>query len=212
MENLPPFDLFNPAPEYHSVVAESTLPIPVLIPGLEYRSGFITVDQELALLSSIAEQPWLGDLKRRVQHYGWKYDYRARTLNYDMYLGPLPAWIKFIAEKLVQEKLIQEEPDQVIINEYKPGQGIANHVDCEPCFGNTIISLSLGSACAMNFIELSSKTKQEFILHPRSVVAISEQSRYQWSHGIPARLADEIDGVRVNRGLRVSMTFRKTIL
>ena len=211
MKTQPKFDLFNPAPA-QPVALVQNVPSPMRIDGLEYRTDFITSAQELELLSHIAEEPWLGDLKRRVQHYGWKYDYRARSLNYDMYLGPLPEWIKFIADKLVHEQLISEAPDQVIINEYKPGQGIANHVDCEPCFGDTIISLSLGSACAMNFIELSSKTKQEFILRPCSVVAISGDSRYKWSHGIPARLADEIDGVRVNRALRISMTFRKTIL
>ncbi|WP_461790486.1 alpha-ketoglutarate-dependent dioxygenase AlkB [Pedobacter sp.] len=209
MKKHPLYDLFNPAPE--NIIKNDINPNNLEIPDLDYREGFITLEQEKDLLSCIYSQPWLGDIKRRVQHYGWKYDYRSRNLNYDMYLGPLPAWIKEIAEKLVKERLIQDEPDQVIVNEYRPGQGIANHVDCEPCFGNTIISLSLGCACAMNFIELKSKNRKEVILKPRSVVAISDRSRYEWSHGIPARLADEIDGIRINREVRVSMTFRKTI-
>lgn len=212
MKNRPIFDLFHPIPELPVTQVMDINSTSVDIPGLDYRDEFISLDEERILLASIAAEPWLGDLKRRVQHYGWKYDYRARSLDYNMYLGQLPEWIKVIADKLIEHKLMQETPDQVIINEYKPGQGIANHVDCEPCFGDTIISLSLGSACTMNFIELSSKQKREVILKPRSVVAISSQARYDWSHGIPARLADEIDGLRVNRELRISMTFRKTIL
>ena len=27
-------------------------------------------------------RPWLSDLKRRVQHYGYKYDYRARAIDH----------------------------------------------------------------------------------------------------------------------------------
>ncbi|WP_025144351.1 alpha-ketoglutarate-dependent dioxygenase AlkB [Pedobacter jeongneungensis] len=212
MKNRPKFDLFNPPPQQPLPAAVDVVTMPVPIPGLDYREDFITPEEEDNLLANIAAEPWLGDLKRRVQHYGWKYDYRARSLDYNMYLGPLPVWIEVIADKLIQQGLIKECPDQVIINEYKPGQGIANHVDCEPCFGDTIISLSLGSACTMNFIESLSKQKREVILKPRSVVAISAQARYDWSHGIPARLADEIDGIRVNRSLRISMTFRKTIV
>ena len=35
------------------------------------------------------------------------------------------------------------------VNEYLPGQGIAQHVDCVPCFGGTVASLSLLSPCTM---------------------------------------------------------------
>ena len=212
MKKRPEFDLFNPPPQQPKPALIDMVSTPIAIPGLDYREDFITVEEEQNLLANIAGEPWLGDLKRRVQHYGWKYDYRARSLDYNMYLGPLPDWIKVVADKLIQHELMRDCPDQVIINEYKPGQGIANHVDCEPCFGDTIISLSLRSACTMNFIESASKQKRELVLKPRSVVAISAQARYDWSHGIPARFADEIEGVRINRELRISMTFRKTIV
>ena len=48
-------------------------------------------------------------------------------------------------------------PDQVIVNEYEPGQGIAAHVDCVPSgFSGTIASLSLLSSCTMHFQDRSS--------------------------------------------------------
>ncbi|TCC99701.1 alpha-ketoglutarate-dependent dioxygenase AlkB [Pedobacter hiemivivus] len=178
---------------------------------MTYHKDFITKEEESKLIDQILSEEWLGDLKRRVQHYGWKYDYKARSLDYSMYLGSLPQWISVFSKRLVEHGMMTEEPDQVIINEYKPGQGIANHVDCEPCFGDTIISLSLSSACTMNFINLSSQEKKEVVLLPRSVVVIKGDARYHWSHGIPARLADQIDGTRINRKLRISMTFRKVI-
>lgn len=61
-----------------------------------------------------------------------------------------------LAERLVADGRFAAVPDQVIANEYLPGQGISAHVDCEPCFGEVIASLSLLSACEMRFASLSS--------------------------------------------------------
>ncbi|MGO4875997.1 alpha-ketoglutarate-dependent dioxygenase AlkB [Pedobacter psychrotolerans] len=214
MKTTAVYDLFNPAPEFLqlSETQKALDDCSKVISGLTYVKEFISQEEEQKLLKTISEQEWLGDLKRRVQHYGWKYDYKARSLNSSMYLGPLPPWAKNLAERLFEKNLMSELADQVIINEYLPGQGIANHVDCEPCFGDTIVSLSLATPCIMNFINLESKEKRETQLDPRSAVSIKGESRYQWSHGIPARLADDIDGIRTNRKTRISVTFRKVII
>lgn len=174
--------------------------------------SFISVAEEVELLRQIDSNPWLTDLKRRVQHYGWKYNYKSRSLDYSMYLGKLPQWLEKYARRLVERGLITELPDQVIINEYLPGQGIANHVDCEPCFGDTIVSISLSSPCVMNFINTKTYEKRDCVLQPRSAIILKGDSRYSWSHGIAARLADEINGHRVKRKVRISMTFRKAIV
>jgi alkylated DNA repair dioxygenase AlkB len=203
------FDLFNPIPENFDKVPHPGIS---KIVGLTYIPNFISEEEEQNLLLMIEKNEWLSDLKRRVQHYGWKYDYRARNIDYSMYLGQLPDWALGFANRLYERRLTTELADQVIINEYKPGQGISNHVDCEPCFGDSIVSLSLGSSCIMNFINLSSKEKVELVLEPRSAVVIKDDSRYLWSHGIPSRLADTIDNQYIRRKLRVSMTFRKVVL
>ncbi|RZL05487.1 MAG: DUF11 domain-containing protein, partial [Pedobacter sp.] len=103
------------------------------------------------------------------------------------------------------------QPDQVIINEYTPGQGISPHIDCEPCFGNTIISLSLGSACIMEFTHRKHGQKVEILLRPRSLVVLSGESRSLWTHGIPVRKQDVFGGCKFIRSTRVSLTFRKVI-
>ena len=210
MKKSPEYDLFNLPliPELNQLNPQLDSGLPVEIEGMSYHEEFISIEEESELIEKILGQTWLGDLKRRVQHYGWKYDYKARSLDYSMYLGMLPDWISLLSKRLVAHGMMTEEPDQVIINEYKPGQGIANHVDCEPCFGDTIISLSLASPCIMNFINLRSQQKRCVVLQPRSVVVIKGDARYCWSHGIPARLADQIDGERINRKVRISMTFR----
>lgn len=178
-------------------------PVPLQINGLEYTPNFISVDDECALLAQIDKQPWFTDLKRRVQHYGYKYDYKARAVTQDSYLGPLPEWLLSIANKL------SFKPDQAIVNEYLPGQGISAHIDCQPCFGNTIASLSLGSSVMMQFAK--DGQKEELYLAPRSLIILSGQSRHQWTHAIPARKSDVVNGIKLPRDRRVSVTFRSTI-
>jgi len=40
---------------------------------------------------------WSNTLKRRVQHFGYLYDYRARAVTVDAYLGKLPPWLETLA-------------------------------------------------------------------------------------------------------------------
>lgn len=182
------------------------------IPGLEYVPEFISEDEHKRLWEAINSEAWLSDIKRRVQHYGWRYDYKARTIDFSMFLGELPLWAQPYAKRLLQSKYLPKSPDQLIINEYDPGQGITNHVDCKPCFGETIISISLGSKCIMDFINLNTSEKIEILLEPRSLVVISNEARYNWSHGIPARKIDIFNGERFHRQQRISMTFRNVIV
>ncbi len=131
----------------------------------------------------------------------------------DMHIGELPEWLKRLSQKLHQDGHMPEVADQVIINEYLPGQGISSHIDCDPCFEDTIISLSLGSGCVMNFTNKFDKTKKIPVwLEPRSLVVLSGEARHEWLHGIAARKTDAWDGQKRERQRRVSLTFRKVII
>ncbi|MEO6014366.1 MAG: alpha-ketoglutarate-dependent dioxygenase AlkB [Devosia sp.] len=159
----------------------------------------------------IDEHSWRDDLKRRVQHYGYRYDYTARRVTRDSYLGPLPDWLRSLAARLRGDGLFAAEPDQVIVNEYLPGQGIAPHVDCEPCFGDIIASLSLGSACVMQFDSVSSGARLSKQIERRSLLVLQGEARFDWKHGIPARKTDVVDGLNFPRERRVSLTFRNVV-
>ena len=184
-----------------------------IISGLRYVEDYIDERQHDWLLARIGEHEWLNDLKRRVQHYGFKYDYRARKVNHDMRIGELPEWLNRFSHKLYKDEHIPEVADQVIVNEYLSGQGISSHIDCEPCFKDTIVSLSLGSGCVMNFTNKFDKTKKIPVwLEPKSLVVLSGEARDKWLHGIPARKSDVWEGQKHNRERRVSLTFRKVII
>lgn len=182
------------------------------ISGLTYIPDFISAQEQDFLLSQIDHQPWLTDLKRRVQHYGYKYDYKARMVDNNAYLGPLPDWLSSLSKKLYDGGIFPSTPDQVIVNEYLPGQGISAHIDCVPCFADTIASLSLGSPCIMDFTNPKTGEKKSLALEDRSLIILLGPARYEWQHAIPARKSDILNGTKTERARRVSLTFRNVIL
>ncbi len=104
--------------------------------------------------------------------------------------GEIPDWLSEIGRSLLQKGHYATEPDQVIVNEYLPGQGIAAHIDREQCFGDRIAIVSLGSQCVMRFESKQFRKKIDVELKPRSLIMITAEARYQWTHAIAARKSD----------------------
>ena len=178
------------------------------VPGLIYVPDFLTESQERQLVEAIDNGPWRNDLKRRVQHYGWRYDYKAREIDVSMRLGPLPEWAMLLAKRLKSEGYLPHLADQVIVNEYVGKQGISRHTDCIPCFDDGVAMLSLLESWEMIFRDnkKGSTIKVHKVLEQRSVTIMAGEVRYHWTHEIPARL-NEPCGLQRRR--RVSVTFRK---
>ena len=115
------------------------------VPGLKFIEGFLTPKEQddCVRRADAAIDQWRDDLSRRVQHYGWRYHYRARAITPDMHIGALSDWLSTLARKLYDETgLFDKVPEQVIVNEYIPGQGIATHID-HLGFGPTVCTISL---------------------------------------------------------------------
>lgn len=204
-------DLFG----YTKTDREVTIENATQVSGLYLSFDFITQEEENYLLFSIDSNPWLTDLKRRVQHYGYKYDYKARKIDQSYFIGEIPTWMRFLSDRLLEMNLISFNPDQAIINEYVDDQGIAAHIDCEPCFGDTIISISLGGYCVMNFQKSQNSKVQDkipLLIPPRTLIIMKAESRYHWYHGIPSRKTDKFNNNSHKRGRRVSITFRKVLI
>ena len=183
------------------------------IRGLRYIPNYITEFQHDWLLNQIDKQQWHSFAKRRAQHYGPQYDYKTGKLNHDTGMNELPGWLNRLSHKLHKDGHIPEVPNQVLVSEYQPGQGIGGHIDREPWFKNTIISLSLGSSCIMDFTNQYDRTNKVSVwLAPRSIAVLREAARYTWLHGIPARKSDMWDGRKYARQRRVSLTFRNVII
>ena len=184
--------------------------------GVIYEPGFLDAEACERLLADIDAQTgqWRDDLRRRVQHYGWRYDYQARAVTADMRIGPLPEFIQPVAEKLRERGWFAETPDQVIVNEYEPGQGIAAHADRD-CFGPAVAMLSLGDRWPMRFTppEGADGEPLDLFLDVGSLTVLTDAARTQWRHAILPRRSDpDGQGGRRKRQRRVSVTFRTVIV
>jgi len=176
-----------------------------MIPDLTYISNFISPEEQDSLLDIIDHESWSNALKRRTQHYGYKYNYTKKKVDDSLYLGPLPYWLNKYTTKLVDKGYFKELPDQVIINEYLSKQGISKHVDCVTCFTDTIASISLCAPCKMDFEQIGTSNKESILLDQRSLLILTGEARYNWMHSI------EPPCLWIPGGRRVSLTFRKII-
>lgn len=184
------------------------------VPGLRYVADWLTPAACGKTLSRIDAAEWSAELRRRVQHYGHRYDYGRRSVRADpaaRTAPDVPSWAREQAARLVSEGLMDEAADQVIVNEYQPGQGISAHVDCVPCFGPVVAAISLGSGCVMDFTHPADGTKAGVYLAPGSLCVMTGPARYTWRHAIAARKSDPGPGGRVPRSRRVSVTFRTVL-
>ena len=178
------------------------------IPGLCYVPGYLDSHWHDALLASVDAEPWRAFGERRAQIHGYSYDYRQGGV---YRIGDLPAWALDVGARLDRDGLTPHMADQLIANEYQPGQGIPAHVDA-PVFTDTIVALSLGSTCVMEFTNAESGGKEQLLLEPMSALVVAGEARSLWQHSIPARAADPWMGGELPRARRVSLTFRRMLV
>ncbi|XP_043847157.1 alkylated DNA repair protein alkB homolog 8 [Dromiciops gliroides] len=205
---------------------------PVLPPGLIIVEEIVSTEDEKMLLesidwtdNSIGQNPQKSLKHRRVKHYGYEFRYDNNNVDKDKPLpGGLPDICNSILEKCLKEGYIKYIPDQLTINQYEPGQGIPPHIDTHSAFENEIISLSLGAEIVMDFKHPDGRTVS-VMLPQRSLLVMTGESRYLWTHGITPRKFDviqasegqksgiitsDVGNITLNkRGVRTSFTFRK---
>ena len=194
--------------------AETTISVGSLPSGLIFLPNFVSAARErelVALLDDPLRSTWSHELSRRVQHFGYRYNYRLRALSAADKIGEPPELIRALGDRLVDLGYFTEAPDQVIVNEYEPGQGISPHTDRETCFGPAVASLSLESDIVMEF-QSATGVPGALLLPARSLVILNDDARYNWKHGISARKRDKIGNRDFGRSRRISLTFRTVLV
>ncbi|XP_053600515.1 alkylated DNA repair protein alkB homolog 8 [Plodia interpunctella] len=200
--------------------------------GLSILEDFISTEEEQKFLQLF---DWVDDgdsssLKnRQVKHYGYEFRYGSNDVDLSNPLDEkLPQECCMLFERLrAKGRLEIEDPDQLTVNKYKTGQGIPSHVDRHSPFGQTILSLSLGSDVVMDWKHHSGK-HVPIVVKRRSMIVMKGEARYDWQHGIQPRTQDPMIETRiihnqdsnrtvkiitndtVVRGTRISLTFRWT--
>ena len=217
----------------------------VCIQGYSVLEDFVSEEEETQLLDYFNEKSleWLdASIGRRQQHYGFKFNYYTRMIDFLNSVPKIPQNCDNIIQKL--EHIVQNEQtlsssqvkykfNQLTVNEYYPGQGIGHHIDTINCIGPYLCSLSLGSQCVMTLTKTktakskdiensasdnsedgsnSTADKKYIFLPRRSVLILTGESRYACTHGISYRKCDMHNGILMHRERRVSLTFRQVVL
>lgn len=188
--------------------------------GLILLEDFITEEMEQKL---IAQLQWNQDdcenqLKnRKVIHFGYEFIYGSNNVDPNCPLDKkIPKDCEQLWDILKQRypSFRKFQPDQLTVNRYAPGDGIPPHCDTHSCFEDPIVSLSLGSSIVMDFKQSQTSEKTRMLLPQRSLLIMSGEARYGWTHGIAPRMSDIVLSSNRHltvqkRGVRFSFTFRK---
>ena len=200
------------------------------VPGLSLVPDFVSEDEErrlLALLDDLdATGAWDALARRRVKHFGFAFDYGTRGVRgghgpSKVPVAAMPPSFMALAQRVSAHCAPDPSAafDQMTVNDYPPGVGLAPHVDTHSCFAGAIASVSLGSGCVMEF-RRAGHAHRPLFLPPRSLLIMAGESRLAWQHYIPHRKRDLIrtasgpeagegaDVLRRQRQRRVSLTLR----
>ncbi|XP_020797839.1 alkylated DNA repair protein alkB homolog 8 [Drosophila serrata] len=186
--------------------------------GLLVLPDFVSEEEESTLLQAISEDGRTseGSLKHRhVKHFGFEFLYGVNNVDPAKPLEQsIPSACDILWPRLESSasKWDWSTPDQLTVNEYEPGHGIPPHVDTHSAFLDPILSLSLQSDVVMDF-----RRGEELVqvrLPRRSLLIMSGEARYDWTHGIRPKHIDVVPSASGGlttqaRGKRTSLTFRR---
>jgi|SRR5579872_691798 len=174
------------------------------VPGLIYISNFLDTEEVAYLqefISSLKFEPITSAANsRRVAQYGYTYAYdRSGVTKTDPI--PLDLCEMVSASKLnnlMRCNMVSSEFDQLIINEYTPGQQIAYHTDHIKQFDEVIACVTVGQSVPIMF-KLDDDVVKELDVKSGSMYIMTGDARYKWKHHLKNTGAEN----------RYSLTFRK---
>ena len=172
-----------------------------LIAGIEYRTDFVTPEEEQDLIGHLSEaelspfkfQGWTG--KRLTRTFGWRYDFDDRSFAPS---EPIPGWLLPLrSEAAGFAKISPEDFVHVLLVRYDPGAGIGWHRD-RPVF-EIVVGVSLGTPAVLRFRRRKPGgfDRANVEVEPRSAYLLSGPARHEWEHSIAP-----------GETLRFSITFR----
>lgn len=190
------------------------------IPGLYYIPNYLTSEEVKKIKLSLSKSKSWQKVNlnyrgsRRVIHKGYSYSYNRSGVKK---LDSIPNFYQNLVSKdrlntsinvicgennIFNDELDGNFLDQLIVNEYIPGQGIAAHIDHPKYFGDFIVCLTVGGGTTVEFTK-GSITKSVYI-EEGSLYIMSGDARYKWKHEIKKQRSDN----GIPRKTRYSLTYR----
>ncbi|KAJ5364117.1 Alpha-ketoglutarate-dependent dioxygenase alkB [Penicillium cataractarum] len=166
-----------------------------------YIPNFISEEEEQVLLQKISSAPlprWTHLTHRRLQTWP-----SALTKTNTLLSSPLPSWLitPIIEPRFKQLGIFADAPhaapNHVLINEYRPGQGIMPHED-GPAYYPLVATVSLGAAIVLDLYEKEGEEGKEDLRIPRfrvlqerrSLLVTRGKMYTDFLHGIAERVVD----------------------
>jgi DNA oxidative demethylase len=157
-------------------------------PGFLLVPGFLSMDEEAALLSRLATlrfDPIVlhgRSARRRARHYGLDYDYARRVP------APgeaLPPWVEEIRQHVAPlARVAPEDLAEALVQHYPEGSTIGWHRDA-PAF-DIVVGISLRGRCRMRFRRIGLTSEScEAVMQARSAYILRDEVRWEWQHSIP---------------------------
>ncbi len=172
--------------------------------GLRYEPGFLTREEESALLASIATLTLREArfreyyARRRVAHFHDGVEAPAYDDGLDA-SGSLPGFLAGLRDKVARHlDLPASGIVHALVSEYRPGTPIGWHRD-KPVYG-IVAGVSLAGFGRMRwrpYARMDARHTVELELAPRSLYVMRGPIRWQWQHSMPPM-----------RELRYSITLR----
>lgn len=177
---------------------------PLLPEGMQLVDGFLSRDDERALLAHIGtlalehSRYKAYTARRRTASFGYAYDFDDNTL---LPAGPIPEFLLPLRENVgAWTGEAASAFAHALVTEYAPGTALGWHRDV-PQF-ELVVGVSLGTACRMRFrpwpVQANARAGViAVVLEPRSAYVLRGPARWRWQHSVPP-----------TPGLRYSITFR----
>lgn len=151
-------------------------------PTAFYIPNFITPEEGALLWDHVYAAPkpkWTQLSNRRLQNWGGVPHPKG------MVQEALPEWLKKYVDKVTSLGLFDDHhmPNHVLINEYKPGQGIMPHLD-GPLYHSIIATISIGSSTSLDFYHPIVQDEVGHILCYHAGHVTPRLLQHHWSHDI----------------------------
>lgn len=199
-------------------------------PTVYYIPDFLSEQEETYLQQQVYKSPkpkWTQLSGRRLQNWGGLPHPKG------MLAETIPDWLQTYCQKISSLGAFGgNAANHVLVNEYKPGEGIMPHED-GPLYHPTVTTLSLGSHTLLDFYKPVGSTLADapqteddrflfsLLVKPRSLLILQEQTYQRLLHGIRPCDRDTLSekvlnlgaagaqpGETLSRGTRVSLTIR----
>lgn len=102
------------------------------------------------------------------------------------YIAPLTPILIELRDIVVDYTLIfgADELNQCIVNRYRAGEGIPEHVDDERAFGETIAVFTFGGSREIEFVSRADQHVFRLMTHAGSLYTMRDEARHQWTHAM----------------------------